>query len=78
MWFNLRMAGCPSSFRELRDVKRPVGKPLKWYKDCAKDSLKKAGFDPKTWEEKMRTELWRDEVTQTVKGFEEGQMIMQS
>lgn len=59
-------------FSEVGRVKRPVGKPCERYKDCVKNSLKKADFDPMMWEEKTKArEPWRDEVMQVVKGSEE-------
>lgn len=59
-------------FDEIRDDKRPVAKPRKRYKHCVKEPLKKAGTDPKTWQEKTKDrELQRDEVMQVVKEYEE-------
>lgn len=63
---------------EQRNGKRPISKRRNLYTDWVKYSLKNAGIEIKTWAEKTKdTELWRDEVMQTLKGFEERKLSLQ-
>lgn len=59
-------------YGELRDCKRSAGKLRKRFKDCLKDSLKKACVNTQVWEKKEKCRNgWKAEIVQAVKDFGE-------
>lgn len=49
---------------------KPVGKPQKRYKYCVKETINRAGIDPKTWEKKTKDRVpCRYELKDAVKSF---------